>query len=904
MRTTVTPIAVPRGRDTRNRGPSHEPAPLREALDAIVLNSLRPISLGLAALFAVFAVSHPLALSPAIAPVMTAVALATAVLMLSLYALLRRLAVPARRAHALGAMVAALGLFNSVLHLHLASDPRQTTNVALIVIGVGSFFLSAAWLVGVLAVALASWGVVAAAAGLSPEWFHYGFVLLSACVLSALIHAVRLRTLAQLERMRLTDERRSAELEAAVEALRASEERERARLHGEVEAERTRLEAVLRQMPAGVMIVEAPSGKLLLSNRKMEELRHGPLPAPDRLDGRAPEASSSPDGRAFAPYESPLARSIATGDVVTDQEIEVTREDGTRSTFLASSAPIRDRGGRIVAGVLTVYDITERKRAERELRRSEERLTLALQAARMGTWQWNIGTGEVAWPDNLEALFGLVPGTFGGTFEAFLELVHAEDRELVTASVARAVAEGGQYEVEFRTVWPDGTLHWIQAIGRIFVGPTGRAERMLGLGLDITERKHGEQLRAELLHREQAARTEAEAARAQAEEASRLKDEFLATVSHELRTPLNAILGWARLLNGGRLDAEQTALGLVTIERNAHAQARLVEDLLDTSRIVSGKLHLRTQGVDLMWVIQAAVDAARPAAEAKSIELKAALDEHAGSVVGDPDRLQQVVWNLLANAVKFTPTGGRVEVRLGRAHAQAQITVWDTGQGIDAEFLPFVFDQFRQADGTAMRRHGGLGLGLAIVRHLVEAHGGTVEAESPGAGRGATFTVRLPLPGGDEGAERRRVSAAAAGAGLPAGGRGSCPPGLAGARVLVVDDEADARGLAALALGKCGAEVRTCGSAAEALEALAEWSPHVLVCDIGMPETDGYALLRRIRAREGERKVPAIALTAYARAEDRIAALAAGFQMHVAKPVDPVELRMVVAALAGAGRAR
>jgi signal transduction histidine kinase/DNA-binding response OmpR family regulator len=407
---------------------------------------------------------------------------------------------------------------------------------------------------------------------------------------------------------------------------------------------------------------------------------------------------------------------------------------------------------------------------------------------------------------------------------------------------------------------------------------------------EVAERKAAEQERASLLVRERAARAEAEAA-------NRAKDEFLATLSHELRTPLTSILGWAHLLRSGNLPEGTSAGALETIERNARAQSQLIDDLLDVSRIITGKLRLDTRPVEIAAVIEAAVDSVRPAAHAKNIQLHADLEAEAAPLLGDPNRLQQIAWNLLSNAVKFTPGGGHVRVRLKRLNSHLEFRVEDTGQGIAPEFLPHVFDRFRQADGTTTRSHGGLGLGLAIARHLVELHGGAIRAESPGEGLGSTFTVDLPV-----------MSAA------PEGGKVTTPldpeaaqfsPGcvatLEGLRVLVVEDEADTRELIAFTLSRCGVEVRTSGTADDALRILAEWAPEVLLSDIGLPGMDGYAFIRKVRelSPDSAGRIPAAALTAYAGGEDRLRALAAGFQTHLAKPLDPSELIAVVAKLAG-----
>jgi signal transduction histidine kinase/CheY-like chemotaxis protein len=386
------------------------------------------------------------------------------------------------------------------------------------------------------------------------------------------------------------------------------------------------------------------------------------------------------------------------------------------------------------------------------------------------------------------------------------------------------------------------------------------------------------------------------AARAEAEAANRAKDEFLATVSHELRTPLNAVYGWARMLQAGQVRGNPSQ-ALDVIVRNADAQVQLIDDLLDVSRVITGKMRLDVRSMDPREAVNGALDAIRLAAAAKDVRLQSVLDPRAGPVTGDPARLQQVVWNLLANAVKFTPKGGRVQVHLQRVNSHIEIIVSDTGQGIPAAVLPFVFDRFRQADSSSTRRHGGLGLGLALVKYLVDLHGGSVAAHSPGEGQGATFIVRLPLTIADIADSTPRVhptvqlerTIAAAG------------PRLEGLRVLVVDDDPDAIDLVTAILTGAAAEVRTALTASEALRVFEEWHPDVLVSDIEMPGEDGYTLIRKIRARSVEEggKTAAIALTAYGRAQDRMLSLTAGYTMHVPKPVDPVELTTIIASVAG-----
>lgn len=417
---------------------------------------------------------------------------------------------------------------------------------------------------------------------------------------------------------------------------------------------------------------------------------------------------------------------------------------------------------------------------------------------------------------------------------------------------------------------------------------------------DVTERVAREkeleaqlQVRSKLLASEKVARSEAE-------RANHLKDEFLATVSHELRNPLNAILGWANMLRSGKLAEANMERAIETIHRNAKAQCQLIADLLDVSRIISGKLRLDIRTIDLSAVVNAAVDSIRPAADGKGIRLHLMIDPAAGPISGDADRLQQIVWNLLTNAIKFTPKGGRIQVLVRRIDSHVEIEVNDSGAGISKEFLPYVFDRFRQGDASTTRLHGGLGLGLSIVRQLVELHGGTVRVASAGEGKGATFTIVLPflsvISNQDEPASFHPTVS------------DEVPelenlPSLDGLKVLVVDDEEDTRELIREVLRDCGSEVVTARSVAEALTAIQVHRPDILISDLGMPDEDGYSLITKIRALPADRggKTPAAALTAYARTEDRLRVLRAGFQFHLPKPVDSAELVTVVASLVGRG---
>jgi CheY-like chemotaxis protein len=382
----------------------------------------------------------------------------------------------------------------------------------------------------------------------------------------------------------------------------------------------------------------------------------------------------------------------------------------------------------------------------------------------------------------------------------------------------------------------------------------------------------------------------AERARAEAEAANRIKDEFLATLSHELRTPLTSLLGWSSVLREAKRDEKVLAQGLDAIDRNARVQAQLIDDLLDVSRIVSGKLNLDVRPLDITSVARAAINVVQPAADAKAITLDYYAEPGLGAISADSARVHQIIWNLLSNAVKFTPQGGKISLRVEQTGSDARVTVKDTGQGIDPEFLPRVFDRFRQADSSTTRSFGGLGLGLAIVRHLVELHGGTVSAQSDGVGKGATFTATFPLL-----ADRTAPAAHVQEISAPN------DYSLDGLRVLLVDDEPEARQIISTVITRTGAEVRTCKSAHEALAKLSEWKPDVILSDIAMPEQDGYSFIRQVRSlpRDKGGDTPAAALTAYARDIDRRQALAAGYQMHIAKPIGASQLVTMIARLAG-----
>lgn len=519
------------------------------------------------------------------------------------------------------------------------------------------------------------------------------------------------------------------------------------------------------------------------------------------------------------------------------------------------------------------------------LRQSEARLRLVLAAASIQGWTWDIHSDELTWvrsdPDGKAQV---------QRFSDFLVRVNPEDHIAIRRAINRALSGPEDFSAEFRTL-DDGAEQWWLGRGTVIADTSGQPVSIAGININITERKRAEQERALLLQN-------AEEARREAETANQLKDEFLAILSHELRTPLNAITGWAHILLNGGLDAATQAKALDTINRNALLQARLISDLLDVSRIVSGRLRLDFTAVNLPSVMQAAVDAIRPDAQKKDLELEAVVAGGIEPIAGDPARLQQVFSNLLSNAVKFTGANGHVRVQLERANTNVQITVADDGPGIRPDFLPHIFERFRQGDATTTRAHQGLGLGLAIVRHLVELHGGKIWAANHENGTGAVFTVMLPVSASlVEALSGARKGLAVASTGE---NRKTPVPLLKGARVLVVDDEPDAREVVALTLERAGAKVKTAASAAEAMIAFTEGPPDVLVADIEMPGEDGYSLIERVRSLTWEKggHTPAVALTAYASVSDRERLFGAGFHRHVPKPVQPPDLVIAVATLA------
>jgi PAS domain S-box-containing protein len=599
--------------------------------------------------------------------------------------------------------------------------------------------------------------------------------------------------------------------------------------------------------------------------------------APEDVIGKTPRILHGP--KTDLSVISRLREDIAAGKVFHGEMINY-HKDGSEMYIAWAGGPVRNERGEVTYFAAALRDMTEIRRVEEGLRKSEAQLRDILHQSLTAVFVKDLEGRFVMINHNFEVLLGVTGAEIKGNTNYYVQ--PKEIADTLSANDQVVIASETPHQFEERIVAVDGPRDFI-SVKFPLRDESGRPYAICGIATDITERKQAEAEREELLVREQAAREAAE-------DLARAKDEFLALVSHELRSPLNAILGYAALLRHGGLDAQRVKQAAEVIERNGRAQAQLIDDLLDTARIISGKLRLDLGPADTVSVIEQAVQTIHPAADAKGISIETDLPSEIGQITGDPTRLQQVVWNLLSNAVKFTPQGGRVEARLERIDPNICITVSDTGKGISPDFLPYVFDRFRQADSSSAKRHGGLGLGLALVKYLVELHGGTIEATSAGEGQGATFKVMLPI--------RAVATPIEEAGGEPATVESSWE--LAGVRVLVVDDQYEARELIETALTKYGANVVTAGSSTEAYDLITtaptRERPDVIVTDLGMPGEDGYSLICRVREWERERDfyTPAIALSAYNQIDDRIRALKAGFQIHLAKPVNPADLVVVI----------
>jgi two-component system CheB/CheR fusion protein len=660
---------------------------------------------------------------------------------------------------------------------------------------------------------------------------------------------------------------------------------ERKRGEDAVRAAQHRITTVIDQMPAAVLIADAATGELIMGNQQAASLLG--LPSTAALRNAQWAASHAgftgfhADRRPYGPLEWPLMRALNSGETIVDEEIRFARADGAYGVVAASAAPVRDSQGEVVAAVATFWDISERKEQEAALRESEERFRLLVEGARDYAILMVDATGLIlTWNTGATMLFGYSESEMRN--RPWSAIFMPEDRsaghpeqEMREAALESFVTKDRWY------LKRDGSRFWGSGVMTTLRADDGTPRGYLKILRDTTERMSTQR---EL----QEARSTADSTREMAEAANRAKDDFIATVSHELRTPLSAMLVWAHMFRSGKVPEHLVSEGMEIIERSAKAQQRLIDDLLDVSRMTAGKLKLSLRPTRMTDAVQAAVEAVQPAADARSVKLEFKAAPDIGIVRADPDRLQQVVWNLLSNAVKFTPSGGRARVTLKREGTDVQLRVSDTGIGIAPHLLPRIFDRFRQGEAGTTRQHGGLGLGLAIARQLVELHGGTISVESGGEGKGATFIVRLPL-------------AAQVGVQVPRDDTLLKADGaLKGRHILVVEDEEATRNSIEAFLRTVGADVVAVDSSAAAIEAFGLRRPDVIVSDIAMQDEDGYTFIKNIRKLERRRKqkpVPALALTALAREDDRRRALEAGFDEHEAKPVDPERLASLLRAL-------
>jgi PAS domain S-box-containing protein len=647
---------------------------------------------------------------------------------------------------------------------------------------------------------------------------------------------------------------------------------------------------LIQDLPAAVYLCDA-CGRVRLFNEAAADLW-----------GRRPEIGVDMwcgslriynlDGSPMPLEQCPMAVALHEGRPVRDVEIIVERPDGVRRRVLPFPSPIF-ADGKLVGAINMLVDVTERNQADVAQKAADiaqAKLAAIIESSDDAIVSKTLDGIITSWNGSAERLFGYTEAEAIGKS---IYLIVPSDRADEEAQIISRLRKGERIEhFDTQRLHKDGRLLDISVTISPVRDSSGKIIGASKIAREISDRKRLEEDRERLLDAERYARE-------QAQHVNRMKDEFLATLSHELRTPLNAVMGWARLLTSGHMSpADMRDAGQV-IERNARLQKQLIDDLLDMSRIISGKLRLEVQRVDPITVIKDAIDTIQSSADAKGIRIERILDSLTGPVSGDPARLQQIVWNLLSNAIKFTPRGGRVQVVLQRADSQIQLVVSDTGQGINPEFLPDLFSRFSQADASTNRRHGGLGLGLAIVKQLVELQGGCIDAKSDGPGKGASFIVHLPVLVLKETTDRDEISPGAAAEMYSAGSRTD----LSALTVLVVDDERDARELIKRLLNESGAQVLTSESAADALDMLANQDqiPDMLISDIGMPGIDGYDFLRKVRKINGGAcaRIPAIALTAFARSEDRTRALRAGYIAHVAKPVEPSELLATIAVVAG-----
>ena len=654
----------------------------------------------------------------------------------------------------------------------------------------------------------------------------------------------------------------------------------RKRAEEELLATKERLQGVLEQMPTAVIILQAPTGRMLFANNQAVELFGYSFVTPFPAEGGGlfhPVITGT--GAGGEPYRSehwPLARSLAFAEIIKNEEITVKTGDGSVIVLSVASAPVRSKAGETVAVVGTFLDVTQRKSSERKLSQAEARSRLLVESAKdFAIFHLDPAGHVVTWNSGAERILGWSESEIVGQPGAIVFTL--EDRAaFLPDEEMRQAARTGRATDERWHLRKDGSRFWASGVLAAMTGAGGEHEGFVKILQDFTERKLADE-------RTRAAMAAAEESSGRAIEANHAKDEFISVVSHELRTPLNTIRLWARMLRNDKLPEKDRLEGVAMVERAAIAQQQVIDDLLDVSRISSGKLRLTLRETRLADAIRGAVVAVEPVAQARGLVLESRVDNEIGVVRADPGRLQQVVWNLLSNAVKFTPSGGKVKVAARRLDAKVCIEVSDTGIGIRRDFLPNVFERFKQAEVGTARAHGGLGLGLSIAKQLVEMHGGTIAVHSDGEGRGSTFRIELPLAQhGDSEAEGAIAEATHA--------------NLGGADILVVEDEAISRDTMKRLFEERNARVRAVDSAAAARDAIATRRPQLLISDIGLPGEDGYALIRQVRSIPGA-PIAALAVTAFARPEDRQHVLDAGFDEHLAKPLDPDRLLALVVRL-------
>ncbi|TWH44096.1 PAS domain S-box-containing protein [Dulcicalothrix desertica PCC 7102] len=588
-----------------------------------------------------------------------------------------------------------------------------------------------------------------------------------------------------------------------------------------------------------------------------------------------------------------LEEAKTTGSASNDRWMR--RQDGTRIWISGMTYGVYNEKGEISGYGKVMRDMTDAKRAEEALEREQVRLRAVLNNIPVAVVLAEAPSGKIVMANKRTEEIFRHPVFYSNDYNSYheWESYHADGRRTESHEypLAKVFATGESHQNEYHYQRGDGTRAWVRIMGAPIKDRDGNLIAAVVAITNIDAEKQEQERREQLLETERSARAEAE-------RVGKMKDEFLATLSHELRTPLNAILGWSQIIRKGNIDAARMQQGLDTIQRNVRAQSQLIEDLLDMSRIISGKIRLNVQQFDIKSVIEAALETVRLSAEAKGVQLQTVFDQFIGVISGDPARLQQIIWNLLANAIKFTPRNGKVQIVLERVDSRMEISVIDTGLGIKPEFLPHVFERFSQADGSITRKHGGLGLGLSIVRGLTELHGGTVRVKSDGEGMGTTFTVSLPIAAVIPNVtEQNKAHRDIANSSEEFDDFEQLT--LTGVKILVVDDEPDARELIRCVLEDASANVITAGSAHDALNLITQEAPDILISDIGMPDEDGYEFIRKIRSLPSEKggKIPAVALTAYARAEDRKRAMIAGYQMYLTKPVEPSELLAVISSL-------